>query len=175
MTGVSEQQTHIVSKCPACGSSYRLRVAAAGRQARCKSCRAVFQVPAPQVALEDSVLSWLGPASKDADDDTQPDLQAGDAKSASEAKPPPPPAPKVQAAPAAPPPKPADAKPTPAPAKTPAAPAPKPASPAKAPARPRPAKRRAAGPVAPTGKLKLPPQPSGAGPKRLIPLRRPTR
>ena len=80
MTGLSEQKTHIVSKCPACGSKYRLRVAAAGRQARCKSCGAVFVVPNAPSSLEDSVLSWLAPPSRDADDDAQPDLQANEAK-----------------------------------------------------------------------------------------------
>jgi predicted Zn finger-like uncharacterized protein len=58
--------THITGKCPSCGADFRLRAHAAGRRARCRTCKEVFVVPGKQQAsaAEDDVLSWLDRPSK---------------------------------------------------------------------------------------------------------------
>jgi len=57
--------THITGKCPQCGADFRLRAYAAGRRARCRSCKEVFVVPGRRQdkAVEDDVMSWLGSSS----------------------------------------------------------------------------------------------------------------
>ncbi|MBN1341273.1 MAG: hypothetical protein JXQ73_01260 [Phycisphaerae bacterium] len=59
--------THITGKCPHCKASYRLRVHAAGRRARCKTCKQVFVVPGEPLgkSVEEDVLGWLSRGEKD--------------------------------------------------------------------------------------------------------------
>lgn len=45
--------------CPSCHASYRVRIEAAGRRARCKSCHHDFLVPAPADLLDDTIIAWL--------------------------------------------------------------------------------------------------------------------
>ncbi len=73
--------THITGKCPHCKSEYRLRAYAAGKRARCKTCRQVFVVPGEPVgnsaSMEDSVVAWLN---KPVDDDEEETMDTEDAE-----------------------------------------------------------------------------------------------
>lgn len=60
------------TNCPHCTASYRVRIEAAGRQARCRTCQSDFVIPPPRELLEDTILAWLAEAAEPEEEHAEP-------------------------------------------------------------------------------------------------------